>query len=88
MDSVTPVSEPTHALEGPAIDVTFNHGWRTSHQFHGAQVTWNITEGDGVGQSVTHDYRAMEVRPDIFFVDFVKGSAAPLSPMSTAREKA
>lgn len=70
------------ALEGSAIDVGFDNGWTITHQFHHGQVTWTITEGDGTGATGTHDYRAVEVRAGMFFVDFIKGEGAHASDVS------
>ncbi|WP_166848006.1 MoaF C-terminal domain-containing protein [Isoptericola sp. BMS4] len=74
-----PASE---ALEGPPIDVRFENGWTISHLFDQGEVTWTITEGDGAGATGTHEYRAVEVRPGIFFVDFVKGEGTRASDVS------
>lgn len=77
-----PGLEPSTALEGPNIDIVFENGWTIAHRFEAGRVTWTITEGDGSGQTGTHDYRAVEVRPEIFFVDFVKGEGAHASDVS------
>ncbi|TFD11687.1 hypothetical protein E3T35_09165 [Cryobacterium sp. TMT1-2-2] len=70
------------ALEGPAIAIRFENGWTITHQFDKGNVTWTITEGDRTGASGTHEYRAVEVRPNIFLVDFVKGEGAQSSDIS------
>lgn len=69
-----PSLPPSDALTGKRLDIAFENGWVIAHEFHAdATVTWTITDGEGVGESGTHPYRAVEVRPDIFFVDFLKG---------------
>lgn len=70
------------ALEGPVFDITFENGWTISHQFNQGRVTWTITEGDGAGATGTHEYRAVEARPEIFFVDFIKGDGVHSSDVS------
>ena len=45
-------------------------------------VTWTITEGDGTGMTGTHPYRAVEARPGLYFVDFVKGEGVHASDVS------
>lgn len=60
-------------LEGAPLDVVFENGWTIRHSFADGKITWEITEGDGTGLSGTHEYRAVEVRPGIYFVDFIKG---------------
>ena len=69
-------------LEGAPIDVRFDNGWTIRHTFENDQVTWEITDGDGTGASDTHAYRAVEVRPGIFFVDFIKGEGVHSSDVS------
>lgn len=71
-DPSLPASEK---LEGPAIVVAFEGGRRIEHQFAAGKVTWCILNGDAVGAEGTHPYRAVEVRPGIFFVDFLKGES-------------
>ncbi|MCF6386715.1 molybdenum cofactor biosynthesis F family protein [Mycobacterium sp. MBM] len=70
------------ALEGPAIDIEFDNGWVIAHRFDAGHVTWTISAGDGAGATGTHPYRAVEVRPGIFFVDFVKGDGVGSSDVS------
>lgn len=70
------------ALEGPALDVRFDNGWTITHEFDQGHVTWTITEGDGSGSTGTHEYRAVEVRPGIYFVDFIKGQGVHASDVS------
>lgn len=82
-----PGLEATNALEGPGFDIVFGNGWTISHRFEGGQISWTIVEGEGTGETGTHDYRAVEVRPDIFFVDFVKGSGAHSSDVSMVIER-
>lgn len=82
-----PGLEPTTALEGPSIEIVFENGWTIDHLFADGKITWTITEGEGTGQTGTHDYRAVEVRPDIFFVDFLKGEGTKASDVSMVIER-
>lgn len=70
------------ALENAPIDVRFENGWTIRHSFADGKVTWEIVAGEGTGMTGTHPYRAVEVRPDIFFVDFVKGEGVHSSDVS------
>lgn len=69
-------------LEGSNFDIRFGNGWTVSHRFDDGRVTWAITEGDEAGSTGTHNYRAVEVRPGIFFVDFIKGEGVHSSDVS------
>ena len=69
-------------LERVPLDVRFENGWTIQHLFADGQVTWTITVGDGAGATGTHAYRAVEVRPDVFFVDFIKGEGVHSSDVS------
>lgn len=84
--------EPTlpnsSALEGDKIDVRFENGWVIRHTFAAGEVRWEIIDGDGAGLHGTHAYRAVEIRPDIFFVDFVKGDGAHSSDVSMIIDRA
>ena len=61
------------ALEGDPIDVRFENGWTIRHTLSNGEITWTITSGDGQGETGTHPYRAVEIRPGVFFIDFNKG---------------
>lgn len=75
------------ALEGPDIEIGFENGWQITHRFDAGHVTWTITAGDGAGATGTHPYRAVEVRPDVFFVDFVKGEGVNSSNVSMVLDR-
>lgn len=70
-DPSLPASE---ALAGRTIDIDYENGWTIRHRFHSpAELSWEIIAGRGAGESGTHSYRAIEARPGIFFVNFLKG---------------
>lgn len=69
-------------LEGRTLDIRFDNGWTISHVFADGQITWTIIGGADAGATGTHPYRAVEVRPEIFFVDFVKGEGIHSSNVS------
>lgn len=69
-------------LEGASIDVRFDNGWTIEHRFAAGRITWTITAGTSAGLSGTHAYRAVEVRPGIFFIDFIKGEGVHSSDVS------
>ena len=69
-------------LEAAPLEVLFENGWTVVHTFSDGLVTWTITEGDGAGATGTHPYRAVEVRPEIFLVDFIKGEGAHSSDVT------
>ncbi|MFV0434602.1 MAG: MoaF C-terminal domain-containing protein [Leucobacter sp.] len=75
-------SLPPSSLDGRDLSIRFENGWTISHAFADGQITWTIVEGDGLGETGTHPYRAVEVRPEIFFVDFVKGEGTHSSNVS------
>ncbi|GAA1125033.1 molybdenum cofactor biosynthesis F family protein [Citricoccus alkalitolerans] len=60
-------------LEGTSLEIGFDNGWTVVHTFDTGRVTWAITDGENTGATGTHAYRAVEVREEIFYVDFLKG---------------
>ncbi|MFV0374272.1 MoaF C-terminal domain-containing protein [Microbacterium sp.] len=60
-------------LEGATLEIAFENGCTIRHVFTGGKITWDITAGEGPGPTGTHDYRAVEVRPGIYFVDVLTG---------------
>ena len=58
-------SLPPSSLDGRDLSIRFENGWTISHAFADGQITWTIVEGDGLGETGTHSYRAVEVRPEI-----------------------
>jgi hypothetical protein len=77
-----PKLDASSDLEGRTFDVVFENGWTIAHTFADARITWTITAGEGTGESGTHEYRAVEVRPGIYFIDFVKGDGAHAGDVS------
>ena len=77
-----PSLEASAELDGATFDIAFDNGWTIAHRFENGTVTWTIIEGDGTGMTGTHNYRAVEVRTGIFFVDFIKGEGAHSSDVS------
>lgn len=64
----------SEALAGTTITVEFEGGMTVEHVFHDVdRLTWTVTQGAEAGESGTHSYRAVEVRPSLFFIDFQKG---------------
>ncbi|KAH7230877.1 molybdenum cofactor biosynthesis protein F [Fusarium tricinctum] len=59
-------------LQGKPIIHTFDNGMTISHEFAAESLRWKILEGEGQGQTGQAKYEAFEVRPDIFFIDFLK----------------
>lgn len=68
-----PSLEASEKLAGRALDIVFDDGRTIAHEFAPDTITWRITDGEGAGASGTHAYRAVEARPGIFYIDFVKG---------------
>ena len=62
----------TTKLQGKTITHTFDNGMKISHTFEADSLTWTILEGQDSGKSGKADFEAFEVRPDIFFIDFLK----------------
>ncbi|KAF5646045.1 moaF [Fusarium sp. NRRL 52700] len=62
----------SHKLQGKYFEHTYDNGWKISHDFGGESVTWKILEGERAGLTAPAKYEAFEVRPDVFFVDFLK----------------
>lgn len=60
-------------LEGSSLEITFDNSWTIDHSFDGGEITWTIASGTDAGATGTHPYRAVEVREEIFYVDFLKG---------------
>ncbi|GKU11828.1 unnamed protein product [Fusarium langsethiae] len=59
-------------LQGKTISHTFDNGMKISHEFSTESLKWTILEGQENGKSGKADYEAFEVRPDVFFIDFLK----------------
>ncbi|KAM0549195.1 hypothetical protein ACHAPJ_009504 [Fusarium lateritium] len=59
-------------LQGKSFQHQFDNGCQISHEFSSDHLTWKILEGEGQGLTGQAQYEAFEVRPDIFFVDFLK----------------
>ncbi|MDF2826965.1 MAG: Molybdenum cofactor biosynthesis protein [Mycobacterium sp.] len=88
LDGFGEPSLPTStSLEGADIEIGFENGWEITHRFDAGHVTWTITAGEGVGATGTHPYRAVEVHPGIFFVDFVKGDGVGSSDVSMVMDR-
>lgn len=77
-----PALPATEDFEGASFDIVFDNGWTIAHRFHGSAITWTIIDGDGTGMTGTHPYRAVEARPGLYFVDFIKGEGAHSSDVS------
>lgn len=62
------------ALVGQTIDIRYDNGWTIRHEFSSDhQLTWTIVHGEGEGEAGSHQYRAVEARPGIQVIDFLKG---------------
>ncbi|KAM0313232.1 hypothetical protein ACHAPQ_012076 [Fusarium lateritium] len=59
-------------LQGKTITHTFDNGMTISHKFTTNSLIWRILEGQDQGKSGQATYEAFEVRPDVFFIDFLK----------------
>lgn len=68
-----PTLPASNKLDGSSLDIAFDNGWTINHSFDHGAVTWTITGGADSGASGTHPYRAVEVREEIFYIDFLKG---------------
>lgn len=63
----------TDVLAGKTFTIRFENGWLIEHRFESANaLVWTILEGDGSGLSESEIYEAVEVRPGILFVEFLK----------------
>ncbi|KAF4466969.1 moaF [Fusarium albosuccineum] len=62
----------TNKLCGKSFRHTFDNGCQISHEFAPDFLTWKILDGEGKGLTGQAQYEAFEVRPDIFFIDFLK----------------
>ena len=61
-------------LVGRTVEVVFEDGKVIRHEFHSQnELTWTVLNAKEEAKSGTQTYRAVEVRPQIFFVDFLKG---------------
>jgi hypothetical protein len=62
------------ALAGRTLDIVYDDGTTIRHDFTSPQqLTGTVIAGEGAGQTGTHTYRAVEVRPGIQIVDFLIG---------------
>ncbi|KAL4907850.1 hypothetical protein BDW74DRAFT_112991 [Aspergillus multicolor] len=61
---------PSNKLDGRRFTLNLSDSTRIVHHFHDLNVVeWNII---GTDQSSITDYKTFEVRPEIFFVNFLK----------------
>lgn len=63
-------------LEGATLVVDYENGETTSYSFADGDASWETREPDASATSGGGAARVVEVRPDIFFIDFVTGSGA------------
>lgn len=69
-EHLMPVSS---ALAGDAINIIFDGGISIFHHFiTESSLSWEVNTGPQKGMKGEHKYKAFEVRPGIFFVDFYK----------------
>ncbi|KAF9879585.1 hypothetical protein CkaCkLH20_03128 [Colletotrichum karsti] len=60
-------------LAGEAFNHVFDAGLRILHRFvDGQTIHWEILEGDQHGLTGSAEYKAFEVRENVFFIDFYK----------------
>lgn len=59
----------TTALDGSEVTLEMTDGASFELGFAGGEVNWKLEIGDEVSEG-TDEYDAVEVRPDLFFVDF------------------
>lgn len=68
------ILEPVGELGGRRLSLFFADGRVIKHRFIDAEtLVWRVTAGEGAGESAEERYRAVNPRPGIYFVDFVKG---------------
>jgi len=60
---------PDADLAGNILTLYFSNGWCITHHFEKDTLYWNAADGSFSGSSI---YRATSIRPDIYFVDFIK----------------
>lgn len=72
-------------LAGKELKFYFEAGKRVvNHAFHSASsLTWEVLNGPDKGQSSNETYEAIQVAPNIFFVDFIRTNPPNVS-VSTA----
>ena len=64
---------PTNALAGKTLSLSYEDGRVVEHRFTSeSALTWTVTEGAEQGRTATEQYRAIEIREGIYFVDLVK----------------
>lgn len=60
-------------LAGKKVAIRFENGWLIEHEFLTATtLRWKILKGEGAGLESQDTYEAVEVRPGILFVEFLK----------------
>jgi len=60
---------PDADLAGQTLTLNFSNGWSIPHRFDKEQLHWNAADGSSSGSAA---YRATSIRPDLYFVDFLK----------------
>jgi len=60
---------PDANLSGQTLTLNFSNGWSIPHHFEKDKLQWNAADGSSSGSAA---YRATSIRPDLYFVDFLK----------------
>jgi len=60
---------PDAELAGQILTLHFANGWTIEHRFDKESVHWQMADNHSHGSA---PYRATSIRPDVYFVDFLK----------------
>jgi len=60
---------PDAPLAGKVLNLHFSNGWNIEHRFESEQLHWQAADGSSTGSA---HYRSTSIRPDVYFVDFLK----------------
>ena len=62
-------------LAGRTLDLHMDNGWVIRHVFESSDtLTWEVVDGEGVGEKATESYTATCLRDNIYFVNFIKAN--------------
>jgi hypothetical protein len=70
MDIVANRLPSTPALAGQTIELEYEGGATLTMAFTATRVQWSVPSGSGMGHGGEGSYDAVEIRPNVFFVDF------------------
>lgn len=68
-----PTLPASDKLENSTLEIDLDDGRTIAHDFDSGHVSWSVTGDEAARSKGAYPYRAVEVRSEIFYVDFLVG---------------